>query len=149
MGRLRGDDGERRARGDDGAFGERRRSATRARRARLASAKVDGVASESLVSLRSVKRRHDVRRVRAVNTEVDEKELASLSPRRAAADGVATESGAVALETNQSNVLAEPKDESNNLGFAVATAFLFGLVVMGVVYREDLFALDEFAHRVR
>ena len=38
---------------------------------------MDGVASESLVSLRSVKRRHDVRRVRAVNTEVDEKELAS------------------------------------------------------------------------
>ena len=81
-------------------------------------------------------------RVRAVNTEVDEKELASFKPRsEPPPTELQTESGAVALETNQSNVLAEPKDESNNLGFAVATAFLFGLVVMGVVYREDLFAL--------
>ena len=110
--------------------------------ARLASAKVDGVAPESLVSLRSVKRRHDVRRVRAVNTEVDEKELASfVASVEPPPTELQTESGAVALETNQSNVLAEPKDESNNLGFAVATAFLVGLVVMGVVYREDLFAL--------
>ena len=110
--------------------------------ARLASAKVDGVASESLVSLRSVKRRHDVRRVRAVNTEVDEKELASfVASVEPPPTELQTESGAVALEANQSNVLAEPKDESNDLGFAVATAFLFGLVVMGVVYREDLFAL--------
>ena len=37
VGRLRGDDGERRARGGDGAFGERRRSRDSARRRELAA----------------------------------------------------------------------------------------------------------------
>jgi uncharacterized membrane protein YdjX (TVP38/TMEM64 family) len=108
---------------------------------RLARAEVNGVASESLVSLRSVKRRRDVRRVRAVNAEIDEKELVTFVASVEPTTELETESGAVALEANQSNVLAEPKEENNNLGSVAALVFLVGLAVAGIVYREDLFAL--------
>lgn len=108
---------------------------------RLARAEVNGVASESLVSLRSVKRRRNVRRVRAVNTEIDEKELVTFVASVEPTTELETESGSVALEANQSNVLAEPKEENNNLGSVAALVFLVGLAVAGIVYREDLFAL--------